>query len=347
MRRVPVLVTSVGGNVGQGVVKALRAARRQFRVIGIDMEPLSAGFSFVDAWYVTPRAGAPGFVERLEEICRREGVAAVYVCSHAELVFFAAARAELEVALGATVFVNPPQVVAIGSNKWRTVEFLRRAGLPHPDSALIDDEAGVGGLVERCGFPLVVKPCVGAAARNVFTVNSLEQLAALRQLIPGLVVQRCLPGEEAEYTAGTVSGYDGRVRAAIVLRRELLQGTTYRAELVDDESLTRQVVRIVEALGAVGPCNVQFRLVDGVVCPFEINPRFSGTSGIRYLYGFNDPELVFALLCEGEEVGQPELRAGVVLRYWEAVHIPHATFADLRAARSVPASRVASPALSV
>jgi carbamoyl-phosphate synthase large subunit len=330
MRAIPVLVTSVGGNVGQGVVKALRAARQTFHIIGVDMEPLSAGFSFVDAHYTVPRSGAPGFHERLVEIHRREQFEAIYVCSHAELDYFAGQRAKLEHELGASVFANPPGVVATGRDKLRTAEFLKNAELPYPQTVLAADQSSVEALVGRHGFPVILKPRIGASSLNVIVAKSMEEIAAACTLVPDLIAQQHLPDETQEYTAGTVSDYEGKVRASIVLRRDLLQGTTYRAELVQDDRITRPVVRIVEALGAVGPCNVQFRLLDGVVYAFEINPRFSGTSGIRYLYGFNDAELVFELLRQSKDIVQPRLRPGVVLRHWDAVHIAGASFDDLR-----------------
>ncbi len=56
-----VLITGIGGNVGQGVLKSLRASERHFYTVGIDMEPLSAGFSLVDAYYQVPRTTDPEF----------------------------------------------------------------------------------------------------------------------------------------------------------------------------------------------------------------------------------------------------------------------------------------------
>jgi carbamoyl-phosphate synthase large subunit len=340
MSSIPVLVTSVGGNVGQGVVKALRATGR-FRTIGVDMEPLSAGFSLVDGVYVVPRAGAADFADRVGEICRGEAVAAVFVCSDAEIVYYSEARSELEARWGCPIFVNPPEVVAVGNDKLRTARFLADAGLPHPLTVLASDADGVQRLLDAHGFPVLLKPRQGASARSIFLVDSLIQLAAARTLVPDMVAQQYLPGDEAEFTAGTVSDAAGRVRATIVLRRELLQGTTYRSELIEDAAIAGQIERIVTALGAVGPCNVQFRLIDGVVYPFEINPRFSGTSGIRYLHGFNDPELVYDTLVHGG-AEPPALRPGVVLRYWDEVHIPEATFDHLRHAQEASRGRIAA-----
>jgi carbamoyl-phosphate synthase large subunit len=329
-----VLITGIGGNVGQGVLKSLRAASKPFHIVGIDMEALSAGFALVDSYYQTPRTSDPAFHGALRRIARKEQLEAVYVCSPAELDFFGSHKEVLERELRLSIFVNPLAVVQTGSDKLLTASFLRDGGFPSPDTVLAANADDVARLIERHGFPLIVKPRAGFSSRNVFLVNSREEIEAASKLAPDLIVQQCLPDDSSEHTAATLSGADKKVRGLIILRRDLLQGTTYRTELVDDENLEQQMVRIVEALGAVGPCNLQFRMVDGVPYVFEINPRFSGTSGIRYLYGFNDCEMIFDLLRLGIEVQQPALRKAVVLRYWNEVCIPDATFADLREGRA-------------
>ncbi len=329
-----VLITGIGGNVGQGVLKALRAAGKPFFIVGIDMEALSAGFSLVDRYYQTPRTSDPAFASALGDIARQEKLEAVYVCSPSELEFFGSHKEELERELGLSIFVNPLAVVQTGSDKLLTADFLRASGFPSPDTVLSANVDDVARLIASHGFPLIMKPRAGFSSRNIFLVNSSKEIEALTQVVPDLVVQQYLPDDSSEHTAATLSGADGKVRALIILRRDLLQGTTYRTELVEDDELNRQMVRIVEALGAVGPCNLQFRMLAGVPYVFEVNPRFSGTSGIRYLYGFNDCEMIFDLLRLGLEVDQPALRKAVVLRYWNEVCIPDATFADLRAGRA-------------
>jgi len=328
-----VLITAIGGNVGQGVLKALRAGRHSYHIVGIDMEPLSAGFSLVDSYYQVPRTGDPDFRKAFERIVSDERVEAVYVCSPGELEFFSSHKDEIESELGITILVNPPAVVRIGSDKLKTVEFLRDAGFCFPDTVLPSDEEGIERLIKEYGLPLIAKPRVGFSSRNVFLLDSREKIHAAVTLVPGLIVQRYLPDERSEYTAATLSGSDGKVRAQITFRRDLIQGTTYRTELVEDSNLDRQVIEIVEALGAVGPCNLQFRVVDKQVYVFEINPRFSGTSGIRYLYGFNDCEMAFDLLHLKTEVRQPTLHNAVVLRYWNEICIENTSFEDLREGR--------------
>jgi carbamoyl-phosphate synthase large subunit len=324
-----ILITAIGGNIGQGIFKALRAAKRTYHIVGIDMEPLSAGFSLVDSYYRTPRTSDPAFAHELKNIAQKERLEAVYVCSPSELEFFSINKEKLEQELGLEIFVNPIDVVRLGSDKLRTANFLRDNELPYPETVLATDKKGLEDLVRRYGFPLIMKPRFGFTSKNVFPVDSHKEIEAIQTLVPDMIVQRYLSNSRSEYTAATISGQDKRVIASIVLHRELNQGTTYRTELVEDDAITKQVINIVNALGAVGSCNLQFRLLGDRVFVFEINPRFSGTCGIRYLYGFNDAEMIFEVFRLGLKVRQPKLRPAVVLRYWNEIFIPEATFQTL------------------
>jgi carbamoyl-phosphate synthase large subunit len=324
-----ILITAVGGNIGQGIIKALRAAKRRYYIVGIDMEPLSAGFSMVDSYYRTPRTADRTFLRRLRSIAQKERLEAIYVCSPSELEYFSVNQIKIEQELGLAIFVNPPDVVRLGSDKLRTAQFLRDAHLSYPETVLATDKKAVEDLIRRYGFPLIMKPRFGFTAKNVFSVNSRKEIESIQALVPDMILQRYLPDFAHEYTAGTLSGKDKKVFATIVLHRELNQGTTYRTELVEDQSITKQVINVVNSLGAVGSCNLQFRLLGDQVFVFEINPRFSGTCGIRYLYGFNDAEMIFEAFRLGLKIRQPKLRPGVVLRYWNEVFIPAATFRTL------------------
>jgi carbamoyl-phosphate synthase large subunit len=324
-----ILITAVGGNIGQGIIKALRAAKRRYYIVGIDMEPLSAGFSMVDSYYRTPRTGDRGFLYKLRKIAKKERLEAIYACSPSELEYFSSNQNKIEQELGLALFVNPLEVVRLGSDKLRTAHFLRDADLSYPETVLATDKKGVEELIRRYGFPLIMKPRFGFTSKNVFSVNSRKEIESTQALVPDMILQRYLPDSAHEYTAATLSGKDKKVLATIVLHRELNQGTTYRTELVEDESIIKQVINVVNALGAVGSCNLQFRLLGDQIFVFEINPRFSGTCGIRYLYGFNDAEMIFEVFRLGLNIRQPKLRPGVVLRYWNEIFIPAATFRTL------------------
>jgi carbamoylphosphate synthase large subunit len=101
------------------------------------------------------------------------------------------------------------------------------------------------------------------------------------------------------------------------MRRELRDGNTYRAYADQYPELNRQVVRWTEQLRPYGPANFQFRLVGGRAKIFEINARFSGTTGLRYHAGFNSVEMTLRRVLLGERVVQPRIKPVVILRHWE------------------------------
>src|SRR4051812_9623461 len=72
-----VLVLGVGGNVSQGILKALALGTLRCRVIGACVSPLSLGLYATDRAYISPLANDPAFLDWLIAVCRNEGVRAV------------------------------------------------------------------------------------------------------------------------------------------------------------------------------------------------------------------------------------------------------------------------------
>ena len=95
-----------------------------------------------------------------------------------------------------------------------------------------------------------------------------------------------------------------------------------QGEIVIDNKLNQQCIEIAKKLGSTGPINIQCRYVDGVVYPFEINPRFSGTTYMRALAGVNEPDLfIRKYLLDEDIIAMPTPRKGLVLRGLEEIVI--------------------------
>ena len=89
------------------------------------------------------------------------------------------------------------------------------------------------------------------------------------------VAQEFIEGEE--YTCGSVC-FEDQCVGAILMKRELRFGNTYKAFVVQDEKLTNFVKNVLDVLKPFGPCNVQLRLRKGTPYIFEFNARRSGTT---------------------------------------------------------------------
>jgi carbamoyl-phosphate synthase large subunit len=335
-----VLVLGVGGNVSQGILKALALASVPCRVVAACVSPFGVGLYRAQASYVSPFAGDPGFVDWVIDVCERERVTAVL--SGVEPVLTALARnaGVIRERTGAVCVVSSPEVLAIGQDKLATCRWLAEHGLPHPRFAPAADPEALRALASECGYPLIAKPREGRAGwglLNVCDSDQLERLAGREDVIvqelldePEETELRSEPrgsvlGEQtAEYTSGCFCDAEGRLRGSVVMRRELLEGTTVRAEVGAFDAVREISERVVRTLAPFGPCNVQLRLGrDGVPTPFDINVRFSGTTPVRARLGFNEVEAAVRHLALGEApYDLPSARPGVVLRYWNEMYVP-------------------------
>src|SRR5205807_1478566 len=126
--RLNVLVLGVGGNVSQGILKALKVASIPCRVIGGCVSPLSMGLYTVDQAYVSPAANHASFFEWLVQTCKTERVDAVLSGVEPVLEVLSVHADQLRAETGAVAIVSAPGALEIGADKLRTCKWLREHG---------------------------------------------------------------------------------------------------------------------------------------------------------------------------------------------------------------------------
>jgi len=338
--KICVLVTGVGGGGhGHEIVKALRLSGR-YHLIGIDMVESSFGFFDVDEAYTVPPASHPDYMGILLEICHERLVKVLIHGSEPELKVISKNR-NLLLNIGVLPLVNTLRVIEQCIDKWATIVSLKEQGFDVPSSLLIHTEKEIP---NSFSLPAVIKPAIGGGgSNNTFLAQDIEELGfACRFLIQQgkvALVQEYIGTPEDEYTVGILSTLNGEFVGSIALRRYLLGGLSNRIQIanrtnrkdlspilaissgisqgiIDDYPQVRMACeKIAETLGSKGPLNIQCRFVEGKVYPFEINPRFSGTTYIRALMGFNEPDLLIRHHIEGEVLPTPvNYRFGKVIR---------------------------------
>jgi carbamoyl-phosphate synthase large subunit len=327
---IKVLVTGAGAVLGQGIVRALRISDLQLEIAAADPNPLSPALFWVDRGYIIPPANDPEFIRCFSDVLDRERPDIVLVGTDVELPPLAQHREALEDASGTRILVSSPRVVDIADDKYETFRFLVDAGLNPPLSALPDDPASVHRLIERVGYPLIVKPRIGARSVGVSIVNNDEELKAAIAGRSGLVVQELAGAADQEFTSSALV-FDGVAEASVVMRRDLRDGNTHRAYVEPFEELNLFVREAAEALQPFGPVNFQFRTdAQGKPRVFEINARFSGATPLRALAGFNEVEMCIRRLLFGEPIQAAPLRNGIILRHLTETFVTDSDLARLR-----------------
>ncbi|NLV43878.1 MAG: ATP-grasp domain-containing protein [Candidatus Hydrogenedentes bacterium] len=316
-----VLVLAVGGNVSEGILKALATSSLPCRVIGTDLDALQMGLYTVDRGYIAPHATAPGFLDWLISLCNKEEVDIILSGCEPVLRILAPARKQIESSTRALCFVCPPEVWATCDDKLLTCEWLSENGFTCPAHAASEDHAGLHHLAETHGFPLIAKPRIGGGAYGILMIQSADDLEYVSRK-KAYIIEEFLGTDDQEYTAGCFCDRNGMVCGSIVMWRELLAGTTYRAVAGEYPEVKREAERIAGALRCPGPCNIQLRMTErGPVC-FEINPRFSGTTPIRAALGYNEVESVLRhFLLHESPLVLPNITRGIALRYWNELYV--------------------------
>jgi carbamoyl-phosphate synthase large subunit len=315
-----ILVTGAGALLGQGILRSLNISSNSYHIITADPDYRAQGHSLGDKAYLIPMATDPAYLKVVEDIIEKEQVDVIFVGTDVELPLFAENKKRMEKELAVKVIVSSPEVIAIANDKWLTAQFLKENGFPYPQSALTTDKEGIERLRNTCPYPYIAKPVDGARSKGIKIIENDKDLEAVCSYQNNLVVQEMLGDEEGEYTAGCMV-VDGECKAIVSLKRDLRDGNTYRAYREGSNPYDATICAIAERLGVEGPANFQYRIKDGKPVVFEINGRFSGTTPLRYMFGFNEVEALLNHIFGEAEMEQPKLKDGVVFRTWSDIFV--------------------------
>jgi len=314
MAKLNILVSAVGGDLGQSVIKCLRDSGYNPYIVGCDMNPYAAGRADVDTFLQAPPVKEKQkYSDFILETLKRNKINYAFLLADVEIIYFNENRERFKSSEAAFV-VNEKHIIDTFMDKYKTVEFFKKTGVPYPQTWLPCDYNG------QLGFPLILKKQQGSGSQDLFKVNDSEELQFYLQRHNDMIIQEYLPGEDNEYTAGIFS--DGENIHTITFKRTLAPGGfSQQVELVPDETVNQFPQQVALALDSKKAfnINVQFRRTKKGCIPFEINPRFSSTVYFRHLFGFRDVKWALDLL-EGKPVSYTALpKRGIGVRKFSEV----------------------------
>lgn len=266
-----VLVTGVGGNVGQGVIRNIRHFCPKLRIVGTDIAKVTAGHYFLDAFYTVPYSYHEDFSEILHCICAGENISLIIPTTDYE-VYYISLPGHFP-----PVLASPPETTRVFLDKYLTFTEFKRYGLPFPDTCLPSQYTG-----QIKNF--LVKPREGRGSRDIHI-----QPANPRDFDDRFIVQEIVVGQEL--TTAFYVRKNGKVHGMITFSRELASGMTERCEVViqHNQVLEELINAMVRRFAIRGPCNLQSIVTrKNELFPFEVNCRYSGTNSIRSQLGFTD-----------------------------------------------------------
>jgi len=327
---ISVLVTGVGGrSFGHQVLQTLLNHTGDYHLTVCDASPFSYGLFDGVQSYVVPPAHDPGYLEAIEFIVLQRGIEVIVPGTEIEVRTLVSVRSLFD-RLGVVLLAGSESIIKLCSNKWDLTCWLKENGYAIPLSATRDDWKW---LIGQVGFPIIAKPTEGSGASRLVEILASTEEVDMYLFHVGdarqIMFQQYVGDANSEFTVGVMIDKEGDLIDSIALRRNLVglslgqvrnlgsrdvvlstgysQGYFERNELVQStcENLAKN-------LRIVGPLNVQCRVQDGAVYIFEVHPRFSGTTSLRALSGFDEVHILLRNFLFGEKFERLNYQSNMV-----------------------------------
>lgn len=277
-KKLNILVTSCGGDIGQSIGKILKDLGHS--AFGLDISQKTPSKFIYDKFQIGLRVTNKNYLQNIEETIINNDIHIIIPASEIELLFFSNLAKKSTLIFGAKLLIPSPLTVEIGIDKKLTCDFLKQNNLPYPK---IYDFKNT--LIE---YPSIAKTRKGSGGSNVFIIENENDFLFYKKKHNNLIFQELLDGKEGEFTCCCFKGSNGLFRS-IILKRELSNGGYSKyGEVIENNSISELLLKLSELLDFIGSINVQLRINNGVPTIFEINPRFSSTVLFRHLFGFKD-----------------------------------------------------------
>lgn len=301
-----ILITGVGGDIGQSILKCAKDFLLQFYIFGCDVDHYAASRQEVDSFLLAPFASQEDkYIEFIKSIVKKENIDYVIPTTEREIIVLDKRRAVFDGEC--KLLINSPYIVNTFFDKYATIAFLKKNGFFCPRTYLIEDY--LGGVK----FPLILKPRFGCGGEGLEIVHDQEELDFLKKRRKDVIIQEIIGDVEEEYTVCVFS--DGRDIHSIAFKRSLGYGSLSKiAKLSNNAPLLDLAKKIACAIDLRGSINIQARKTAKGYMVFEINPRFSSTVYIRHYFGFRDVEWWLNLFERKEVKYTPEYKSGVGVR---------------------------------
>lgn len=274
------------------VVQYFKAALKdKGRVICTDMSNLAPSIYESDQFYTVPRMTAPGYIDVILDICKKEKIDGVLSLIDPELSLLAENK-ERFAAVGTTVIGSTYELCEMSLDKFQMFRWLTEHGYRCAKS-YIDKEAFFADVAAgKAKYPVFVKPARGSASIAISKVYDRETIELLFAHSDGLMIQEFLDGQEIG--ADVYIDMNSHRVVSIFTKKKILMraGETDKAVSFQDEKLFALIKQFAEEAGYTGQIDIDLFQVDSEYFISEVNPRFGGGYPHAYECGCNHMELI-------------------------------------------------------
>lgn len=261
------------------------------RVITTDCNPYAPALYEADEHYIVPRMTAPGYIDVIFDICKKEQITGVLSLIDPELSLIAKYQKEFA-DLGVTVIGSSYELCERTLNKWEMYCWMKEHGYPCAKSYIDPDAFFEAVDKKEVTYPVFVKPMKGSASLQISKAYDKEMVEFLFHHGEHMMIQEYMTGQEI----GVDCYIDlmSKEVVSIFTKKKLVMraGETDKAISFIDEELMAQVEKFVLENGFTGQIDIDIFENDGVYYFSEVNPRFGGGYPHAYACGADHMTLI-------------------------------------------------------
>lgn len=307
-KRYVIGVSCIGSGVGQSVINSLNLSGLPIKTVGFGTNPFAYGAYDCDTYDYTLSIYDVGYVDDLIDKCLKYKVDLVVPGLDDEVKILSENRTKFEKA-GIKLLCANKELIAICRDKERMSNELNKVAdifVKSFNKKSLNQNINSG----KVKFPFIAKPRGGFASKGVEIIRSKKDLLKISEdhIIQELAIpKRDDPNYDfymeqiknnqnpqiSEISIQVVYSPAGKLMGRMISYNKLNNGIPIEIVPCQNDyiwSVIEEILPTLLKMGLVGPLNIQGRLTEKGLKIFEMNPRFTGITGLRALMGFNEVE---------------------------------------------------------
>ena len=291
-KKINILVTSAGSYCAYNILKCLRNSKH-YNLFTTDINKFSIDSCFSKKNFIIPNEkNEIKYIKKLLEISKKNFISIIIPTFDTELSVLKKNEKKFN-DLDIKIIIGNNLLISLASNKLFLANWLESNNFNYIPSISLDKFRP---KITKLNFPLILKPKFGWGSRNITIFDDLPKLISFLKnnkiILSDYLLQNCISNDFKEFTGTVTISKNKNILGSFCSERIIIKGDSRIIYVKKYKSLENQMIKIAKKINTSGPINFQFKVMDGKIFIFEINARFSTTSYVRSVAGYNEPLIV-------------------------------------------------------
>jgi carbamoylphosphate synthase large subunit len=291
-----ILCTGAGGPAGINFTMSLRAAPEKMTLVGTDSNEYFLNLAITDTKYLVPRAKDPAYIDKLNEIIKKEKIEFLHAQPDVEVEVVSEKREKF----GAPVFLPSKVAVKACQDKLESAKVWKKKNVPVARTLEVRKDEDIDRAFAEFGSPIWVRARHGAGGKGSTSADNRETAVAWinywksRGVDWEFIAQEHLPGKNIAFHSlwkdGELVTSMARERLEYIyayLAPSGITGTPAVQKTVHYDAVnktgTEAVLSIDSKFSGIASVDLKENAA-GVPCVTEINPGRMFTTSFFFSY---------------------------------------------------------------